>query len=77
MIRLVNCRMWPMLWSTSRHGTLIIQIKRFVTSVSKWGERSQYIVAIKPPHHNDKDVGSNPTATRNEKLTFGGVASRK
>ena len=28
-------------------------------------------VAIKCPHHNDEDVGFNPTATRNEKWTLG------
>ena len=34
-------------------------------------------VVVKRPLRNDKDVGSNPTATRNENWTLGGPLHRR
>ena len=39
--------------------------------------KCQNRVAVKRPHCNHKDVGSNPTATRNEKRTFGDPLHRR
>ena len=38
---------------------------------------SQSSVAVKCPHGNDKDLGSNPAATRNEKRTEGDFLHRR
>ena len=38
---------------------------------------SQSSVAVKCPHGKDKNLGSNPAATRNEKWTFGDSLHRR
>ena len=38
---------------------------------------NQSSVVVKHPHRNDKDVGSNPTTTRNGKQTLGGPPYRR
>ena len=56
-----------------RKENMVLNVKSLVLNihliyVQNWGQSS---IAVTQPHCNDKDVGLNPAAARNEKLILG------